>query len=149
MVGLDICTYSSQQDCILLPGPTNYKLMLVGLYTPCIFMLAILNYVVDKSPISIEKKYIDANGDCNPHRILVKHNHLEDSPDGWGGEAHMGGRQIAQTRDKLSEHVMRVTIVTKKNSKATRTRLFLCSVYLLVLATCGYLVADFPSSSSW
>ena len=77
--------------------------MLVGLHTPCIRMLAILDHMVDNSPISIEKKYINANGDCDPHRIPVKHNHLEDSPDGWGGEGgvayRMGGRQIAQTRD--------------------------------------------------
>lgn len=82
--------------------------MLVGLHTPCICMLAIFDHMVDNSPISIEKKYVDANGDRDPHRIPVKHNHLEDSSvtDGWGG----GRRSMhAWAGAKLNKHV----IITK------------------------------------
>ena len=60
-------------------------------------MLAILDHMVDNSPISIEKKYVDANGDCDPHRIPVKHNHLEDFRRVGRREAQlacMGGRPI-------------------------------------------------------
>ena len=118
-------------------------------------MFAILNHVVDNSPISIEKKYIDANGDCNPHRILVKHNHLEllKTLQTGGAARRMGGRQIAQTRDNYQNHVMQVTIVTK-NNKATRTSVFVFCGYVWTSSGRFYikfimvsiLLAYFPSS---
>jgi len=73
-------------------------------------VLAIFDDVVDNAPISIEKEYVDTNGDRDPQRILVKHNHVAVQTRRSGSVGGCGQRLSERHR---STHVIPITIVTQ------------------------------------